>query len=64
MPTRASRVGDRRGRSWLRVQGRSPPTDMPWNVREMHVRDPDGHVCRISRGVEEDVEQPGASETV
>ena len=21
-----------------------PPTDMPWNVREMHVRHPDGHV--------------------
>jgi catechol 2,3-dioxygenase-like lactoylglutathione lyase family enzyme len=27
-----------------------PPTDMPWNVREMHVRHPDGHVFRISRG--------------
>jgi hypothetical protein len=21
-----------------------PPTDMPWGVREMHVRHPDGHV--------------------
>jgi len=31
----------------------SPPTDMPWNVREMHVRHPDGHVFRISRGIEE-----------
>jgi catechol 2,3-dioxygenase-like lactoylglutathione lyase family enzyme len=31
-----------------------PPTDMPWNVREMHVRHPDGHVFRISRGTEED----------
>ena len=31
-----------------------PPTDMPWNVREMHVRHPDGHVFRISRGFEED----------
>ena len=30
-----------------------PPTDMPWNTREMHVRHPDGHVFRISRGVEE-----------
>ncbi len=30
-----------------------PPTDMPWNVREMHVRHPDGHVFRISRGIEE-----------
>jgi len=31
-----------------------PPTDMPWNVREMHVRHPDGHVFRISREVEEE----------
>jgi catechol 2,3-dioxygenase-like lactoylglutathione lyase family enzyme len=31
-----------------------PPTDMPWNVREMHVRHPDGHVFRIGRGVEEE----------
>jgi catechol 2,3-dioxygenase-like lactoylglutathione lyase family enzyme len=30
-----------------------PPTDMPWNVREMHVRHPDGHVFRIGRGLEE-----------
>jgi catechol 2,3-dioxygenase-like lactoylglutathione lyase family enzyme len=30
-----------------------PPTDMPWGVREMHVRHPDGHVFRIGRGVEE-----------
>ena len=30
-----------------------PPTDMPWNVREMHVRHPDGHVFRISRHNEE-----------
>ena len=30
-----------------------PPTDMPWNVREMHVRHPDGHVFRISRGLPE-----------
>lgn len=29
-----------------------PPTDMPWNVREMHLRHPDGHVFRISRGFE------------
>ena len=28
-----------------------PPTDMPWNVREMHVRHPDGHVFRISMGI-------------
>lgn len=30
-----------------------PPTDMPWNVREMHIRHPDGHVFRIGRGLEE-----------
>lgn len=34
-----------------------PPTDMPWNVREMHVRHPDGHVFRVSRGMEETEEQ-------
>ncbi len=31
-----------------------PPTDEPWGVREMHVRHPDGHVFRISRGNEEE----------
>jgi hypothetical protein len=31
-----------------------PPTDMPWNVREMHVRHPDGHVFRVSKGLEEE----------
>jgi catechol 2,3-dioxygenase-like lactoylglutathione lyase family enzyme len=31
-----------------------PPTDMPWNVREMHLRHPDGHVFRISRGIKEE----------
>lgn len=30
-----------------------PPTDMPWHVREMHVRHPDGHVFRVSRGIPE-----------
>ena len=25
------------------------PTNMPWNVREMHIRHPDGHVFRISQ---------------
>ena len=29
-----------------------PPTDMPWNVREMHLRHPDGHVFRVSKGFE------------
>jgi len=28
-----------------------PPTDMPWGVREMHVRHPDGHVFRVGRGL-------------
>jgi catechol 2,3-dioxygenase-like lactoylglutathione lyase family enzyme len=28
-----------------------PPTDMPWKVREMHIRHPDGHIFRISRGL-------------
>jgi len=31
-----------------------PPTDMPWNTREMHIRHPDGHVFRISKGIPED----------
>jgi catechol 2,3-dioxygenase-like lactoylglutathione lyase family enzyme len=34
-----------------------PPTDMPWNVREMHVRHPDGHVFRISQGLEDEAEE-------
>ena len=29
-----------------------PPTDMPWNVREMHLRHPDGNVFRVDRGFE------------
>ncbi len=29
-----------------------PPTDEPWGVREMHVRHPDGHVFRVSQGIE------------
>ncbi len=29
------------------------PEDMPWNVREFHVRHPDGHVFRISCGLGE-----------
>ena len=33
-----------------------PPTDEPWGVREMHVRHPDGHVFRISKGTEEEEE--------
>ena len=30
-----------------------PPQNQPWNVREMHVRHPDGHVFRISKGLED-----------
>jgi len=29
-----------------------PPTNMPWNVREMHIRHPDGHVFRVGKGIE------------
>jgi catechol 2,3-dioxygenase-like lactoylglutathione lyase family enzyme len=28
-----------------------PPTNLPWHVREMHVRHPDGHVFRLSKGI-------------
>ncbi len=28
------------------------PQNMPWGVREMHIRHPDGHVFRISASVE------------
>jgi catechol 2,3-dioxygenase-like lactoylglutathione lyase family enzyme len=31
-----------------------PPTNHPWGVREMHVRHPDGHVFRVSQGIEEE----------
>jgi catechol 2,3-dioxygenase-like lactoylglutathione lyase family enzyme len=34
------------------IEVTSPPEDKPWNVREMHVRHPDGHVLRISKGLE------------
>ena len=30
-----------------------PPTNMPWGVREMHVRHPDGHVFRLSQAIQE-----------
>src|SRR5215216_2586117 len=30
-----------------------PPTNMEWNVREMHIRHPDGHVFRITKGLHE-----------
>ncbi|NNK64521.1 MAG: bleomycin resistance family protein [Gemmatimonadetes bacterium] len=39
----------------------APPEDMPWQVREMWVRHPDGHVFRVSRGLEhEDPRSPDA----
>jgi hypothetical protein len=28
------------------------PTDVPWKVREMHLRHSDGHVFRVVRGFE------------
>ena len=31
-----------------------PPTNCPWGVREMHVRHPDGHVFRVSQGLDHD----------
>ena len=41
------------GDTWaVEVEVTYPPTDEPWNVREMHVRHPDGHVFRISRRTE------------
>src|SRR3954470_5402935 len=30
-----------------------PPNNMPWHVREMHLRHPDGHVFRVSQSLEE-----------
>ena len=31
-----------------------PPTNMPWGIREMHLRHPDGHVLRIGHALEEE----------
>ena len=31
-----------------------PPTDEPWNVREFHLRHPDGHMFRVSAGLEKE----------
>jgi uncharacterized glyoxalase superfamily protein PhnB len=28
------------------------PADMPWNTRETHIRHPDGHVFRVSQGID------------
>ena len=35
-----------------------PPTDMPWHMREMHIRHADGHVFRIGTGLDEDDDTP------
>jgi catechol 2,3-dioxygenase-like lactoylglutathione lyase family enzyme len=31
-----------------------PPTDFSWEVRELHVRHPDGHIFRISQALEDE----------
>jgi hypothetical protein len=31
-----------------------PPTDMPWGMRECHIRHPDGHTFRVGAGREEE----------
>jgi catechol 2,3-dioxygenase-like lactoylglutathione lyase family enzyme len=32
----------------------SPPEDKPWNMREMLIRDPDGHIIRFGKRIEEE----------
>ena len=31
-----------------------PPRDEPWGLREFHLRHPDGHVFRVSSGIDDD----------
>jgi hypothetical protein len=31
-----------------------PPSDMPWSVRECHIRHPDGHTMRVSARLEDE----------
>jgi catechol 2,3-dioxygenase-like lactoylglutathione lyase family enzyme len=31
-----------------------PPADMPWSVRECHIRHPDGHVFRVGARLEDE----------
>jgi catechol 2,3-dioxygenase-like lactoylglutathione lyase family enzyme len=31
-----------------------PPQDMPWGMRECHIRHPDGHTFRLSCGIPEE----------
>jgi catechol 2,3-dioxygenase-like lactoylglutathione lyase family enzyme len=38
----------------LGVTAPFPPTDMPWNVRECHVRHPDGHIFRVGATLEDE----------
>jgi catechol 2,3-dioxygenase-like lactoylglutathione lyase family enzyme len=33
---------------------KAPPADMPWNLREMQVADPDGNVLRIGSPIDHD----------
>jgi catechol 2,3-dioxygenase-like lactoylglutathione lyase family enzyme len=40
-----------------------PPTDMPWNVRECHIRHPDGHTFRVGSGLGEEVDVPAQVRT-
>jgi hypothetical protein len=32
----------------------APPRDKPWNTREFHLRHPDGHMFRVSAGLNEE----------
>jgi catechol 2,3-dioxygenase-like lactoylglutathione lyase family enzyme len=38
----------------LGVTAPFPPTDMPWNVRECHIRHPDGHIFRVGASLEDE----------
>ena len=38
-----------------------PPTDEPWGVREFHLRHPDGHMFRLSCGIESGSNAGGAA---
>ena len=40
-----------------------PPTDMPWNVHECHIRHPDGHTFRVGAGIECD-EEPSSPQVL
>src|SRR5260370_21749829 len=35
-----------------------PPTDKPWNLRECHIRHPDGHTFRIGAAIGEERDVP------